>query len=95
MPPVDTLRCVGDYWDWRQAIPNGGPVCVAVRAEDTLGNVGVSPPLRVCLQRSSGGYDCAGDPTFRLHDCASGTYNGASVTCQLPATFQPGFQPLD
>lgn len=45
--------CTGDYWELSQ-IANPGWICVAARAEDKVGNVGVSEPLRLCY----GGNPC-------------------------------------
>jgi hypothetical protein len=39
--------CTGDYWELSQ-IANSGWICVAASAEDKVGNVGVSEPLRLC-----------------------------------------------
>jgi hypothetical protein len=41
--------CSGDQWSISPLTTNDGWVCLAGRAKDTVGNVGVSPPLRVCL----------------------------------------------
>jgi hypothetical protein len=38
--------CAGNYWDAGDF--HEGWVCVVARAEDNIGNVGVSPPIRVC-----------------------------------------------
>jgi len=88
LAPANTVSCVGDSWDWRSQFPLGGPVCVVARAEDTLGNVGVSVPLRVCLQATGpGAFDCAANLSWQNHDCLAGTYGGASVTCDPPPDY--------
>jgi len=90
---VDTNNCVGRAWDWGVDYPRGGPVCVVARAEDTLGNVGVSVPLRVCLQRSSGSgiYDCNANLAWQNHNCLAGTYRGQTVSCTSPPDFGAGY----
>ncbi len=93
---VDSLNCAGRAWDWRQEVPNGGPVCAAVRASDALGNVGVSPALRLCLQRTAGTpYDCSANNQWRTHNCMSGTYMGQTVTCTPPPDFEAGLVRAD
>ena len=52
--------CHGDAWNFRTQISEGW-ACVAVRAEDTIGNVGVSAPLRVCFEHSDPNA-CPGNP---------------------------------
>ncbi len=47
-PPIAAMTCVGDAWDFQTNISEGW-ACVAARAEDNLGNVGVSPPVRACF----------------------------------------------
>lgn len=41
-------ECGGRAWTPAQVLGVTGWVCLAARVEDTIGNVGVSPPLRVC-----------------------------------------------
>ena len=53
---LDVL-CTGKEWDVATAIsmatedgkPRLGWVCLAARAVDRVGNPGISPPLRICL----------------------------------------------
>lgn len=40
-------ECTGEYWELL-GIANPGWICIAGRAEDTIGNIGVSEPLRLC-----------------------------------------------
>ncbi len=58
LPPVGTAQtsCVGLQFDSNN-VPEG-PACVAVRAVDNAGNVGISPPLRVCVCHGDAG-SCA------------------------------------
>jgi hypothetical protein len=54
--------CTGDRWELAP-FARGGWMCLAVRAEDGAGNVGISRPLRVCLDAPDGGAtpECQGD----------------------------------
>lgn len=55
--------CRGGFWNVLNANDNvGGWVCLAVRAEDNVGNIGVSPPLRACLN-DEGCVDLAEPPS--------------------------------
>lgn len=66
--------CNGNSW----AVPFGGHegwVCIAARVEDTIGNVGVSRPLRVCYDDPSTAFmpDCspqAGEAVTCTQDCS-------------------------
>jgi len=40
-------ECTGEYWELL-TIANEGWLCIAARAKDAVGNIGVSRPLRVC-----------------------------------------------
>ncbi|MBW2463525.1 MAG: hypothetical protein JRH11_17880, partial [Deltaproteobacteria bacterium] len=55
--PVTASTCVGDAWDFQASITEGS-ACVAARAVDNLGNVGVSPPLRACFTDGVGVAPC-------------------------------------
>jgi hypothetical protein len=90
---VDVNNCVGRAWDWVLQVPKGGPVCVVAQAQDLLGNIGVSVPLRVCLQRSSvsGVYDCSANFSWQNQDCLAGTYMGQTVSCTPPPGFAEGY----
>jgi hypothetical protein len=61
------LKCEGIQFDARQ-LPDGW-MCVAVAARDKLGNLGVSKPLRVCLDKQSTGVTaCNSTPTLECSD---------------------------
>jgi hypothetical protein len=71
--------CNGNSW----AVPFGnheGWICVAARVEDTIGNVGISRPLRVC-------YDDPG--TAFTPDCSPDAGKGISCadSCAPPKDF--------
>jgi len=54
-PSSSSIVCTGKKWDVASAISAAegagklGWVCIAARALDNVGNPGISPPLRVCL----------------------------------------------
>ena len=51
-PPITGATCHGDSWDFQTSIDDGW-ACVAVRARDRVGNVGVSPVQRNCFVSSA------------------------------------------
>lgn len=48
-PLPNTSDCTGQAWEYESLVDQDGFVCFAARATDTLGNVGVSPPVRMCV----------------------------------------------
>lgn len=70
--PNDPLSptCTGGQWDVATAttpagttMPRLGWICVAARAVDNVGNVGISAPLRICLDDGTmGAARCSGTP---------------------------------
>jgi hypothetical protein len=48
-----TLACAGETWQLGQALGEGW-ICLAGRIKDKVGNVGVSAPLRVCVDKAGG-----------------------------------------
>jgi len=64
---------LGNSFD--SVVLSDGPACVAVTADDAIGNVGVSKPLRVCIDNGAVG-GCAG---WSPPDC-TGTIVGSTVT---------------
>lgn len=84
-PPILPVTCHGDAWDFQSSIAEGW-ACVAVRARDQVGNIGVSPVLRNCFVSSAMSTACNGVPV--------GSYmpNNASVPsctdgCMPPPDF--------
>ena len=74
-----TGACNGDTWDISQIVPGGeGWVCLAARAKDTIGNIGVSRPIRVCID------DLQGTP---LCDPAVDTPPSCTDGCVPPPDF--------
>ena len=51
-PSPGTQVCTGSAWDVTSLVAaarKDGFVCFAARAVDVVGNIGVSPPIRVCV----------------------------------------------
>jgi hypothetical protein len=76
--------CTGKRWDLAAAIskadgmPKLGWVCIAARAMDNVGNIGVSAPLRVCLADENHLDQCNNTPP---PSCTDG--------CTAPPHFNP------
>jgi hypothetical protein len=51
--PIGGAACTGADWELGALVPEDyeGWICLAARAKDNAGNVGVSRPLRLCLDR--------------------------------------------
>ncbi|MDH5673661.1 MAG: hypothetical protein OEZ06_16010 [Myxococcales bacterium] len=71
------IACTGKTWDLLNHVPEGW-ACLAARGEDAIGNVGVSPPLRVCIddgidQQGTGVKPCdpLTDPIPKCAECTS------------------------
>jgi len=47
--PITSVACTGQQWEIGQYIPTEGWVCLAARAEDNVGNVGISAPMALCF----------------------------------------------
>ncbi len=91
IPPFGEYSCLGNAFDSSATNISDGWACLALRATDGLGNVGISAPLRVCFDHdgdqvecpawgtvtSSGLPDCTG-----VYDSVTNTTN-ASVGCAL------------
>jgi hypothetical protein len=84
---VDPAECTGQNWSLPDSgLPNGW-VCIAVLAKDKVGNLGISPPLRVCLNSNLNGKvqpDCA-----IFGSTASMTPPSCTDGCTPPGHFIP------
>jgi len=80
IPPATDIQCMGNAFDSVGTNIGDGWTCLAVRAVDVVGNVGVSAPLRVCIDYDASGGDCTGP----MPDC-TGTYDPVTDTVD-PAT---------
>jgi hypothetical protein len=64
IPPIvgDGLSCVGRQVDTLASSVNDGWICLAVAAADKLGNMQVSRPIRVCVDKDGKGGECSSPP---------------------------------
>jgi hypothetical protein len=66
--PIEGLTCTGDSWEYYSRVSDGW-VCLAALAKDTVGNQGVSPPLRLCFDDGvDPPPDCSGPPPSCIID---------------------------
>jgi hypothetical protein len=66
---ASTGECTGEYWEL-VGVADPGWICVAARAVDTKGNVGVSEPVRLCYgENPNMTPDCSGMP---MPSCTDG-----------------------
>jgi hypothetical protein len=67
-------ECTGVAWEFTSKVDTDGWVCFAARAADNVGNVGVSRPLRVCVDDPSipGTPPCANSSTTPPPSCTDG-----------------------
>lgn len=92
IPPVrsNDTDCIGFQLDSLNRLPEGA-TCVVVRARDRAGNVNVTPPLRICLNRGNGMCNA-----FMPTNC-TGTYTKATGTTSAvpctPRVIQRGMSP--
>ncbi len=95
LEPVDSssqIFCTGQQFDARaNAIPEGW-VCAAVRAKDNLGNIGISPPLPICIDYTLDGQpsECsqAPDPNICLGTQDPQTLEVTNTPCHFDAEHQ-------
>jgi hypothetical protein len=94
--PVTEDQCWGFAFDSVAANISDGFACLAVRAEDNLGNKGISPPLRLCFDALGQGTACP-EPIGAINpgplpDC-TGVYDrltdsvDATASCEPPESF--------
>ena len=72
-----TGPCEGQTWEVGNIVGEGW-ACLAVRASDNIGNVGISPPLRVCFNDGIG----------PAPDCLAGLSDPNIPTCLKNCTIQ-------
>jgi hypothetical protein len=51
----DGLECTGVAWEFAGKLVHNGWACFAARAVDNAGNVGISRPLRICVDNPAFG----------------------------------------
>ena len=76
LEPIDAFTCGGAPLDAVGLGLTEGPACAVVRASDAVGNVSISAPVRVCVDKDGDEPGCA-PPT--LEECAD--------SCTVPAQF--------
>ena len=102
IPPVEQneTQCWGNAFDQLGTNLNDGWACLAIEAEDNLGNVGISPAMRLCFDADNNLSDgCNNLGAGDAFHC-SGIYNPATDTvdantpCIAPLSFRdfPGLQ---
>jgi hypothetical protein len=73
VPDLTPDRCTGYGWEIGAVVKEitEGWICVAAQASDNNGNVGISPPLRLCYDNGEDPpADCSGPPpSCRVNDC--------------------------
>jgi len=92
LTPVDGDRCMGNAFDALANQVSDGWACLVVRAEDQLGNVGVSKILPVCIDTDSNTSDCAGTNNGDGTITPPGTVCPSSCVAQTDFTDIPGRQ---
>ncbi len=93
LPLVDTsdaLYCTGHQFDNLAANIPEGWVCVAARAVDNAGNIGVSAPLRLCVDYTLDGSPSTCSNPADMPDC-TGTWDPITQTVDssTPCAFDP------
>lgn len=92
IPPVvagDVLQCVGRQFDSLGSSIKDGWICMAVAVSDKLGNMQVSRPLRVCVDKDGQGGECSG--TAPMPNC-TGTATNVSGTVPMVDPTKPCMQ---
>ena len=79
IPPINTDQCLGNAFDALATNISEGWACVAVRVEDLLGNKGISPPMRLCIDHNGDGRDESNNSLHTVHGCGEGQISPASV----------------
>ncbi|HEY4159233.1 MAG TPA: hypothetical protein VGM29_14090, partial [Polyangiaceae bacterium] len=69
------LECTGGQWELPTTGAKDGWICLAAFAADKVGNKGVSPPLRVCMDNSQ---------TATVPNCAAATAPSCVKNCTPP-----------
>jgi len=80
---MDGFQDLGQLFDTIQL--QEGPGCMAVESEDGVGNLGVSPPLRFCVNNDPAINECAGFNAGTAPDC-TGTLVGGVVDPGIPCS---------
>ncbi|HEY3351970.1 MAG TPA: hypothetical protein VGQ83_01855 [Polyangia bacterium] len=88
IPPITagSPLCEGDHFDAATGIPDGW-FCAAVVAYDRVGNIGVSKPLHVCLNRDWIRKDLSACATPPTKSCVVDPDPAYGNACEIPAPF--------
>lgn len=78
--PRAGVTCTGISWEIASWVGREGWVCLAARAEDQVGNVGVSRPLRLCIDDE--------DSSNGTPNCAPAGAPSCTDGCVLPPVFE-------
>ena len=82
--PEKEVACVGSKYE----SPKTGWICLAVRANDAVGNEGLSEPIRVCVYDSNDPSKCPGNPGDVLaSDAELPAGLSCTDTCTMPDHF--------
>ncbi|HKE17571.1 MAG TPA: hypothetical protein VKB80_22000 [Kofleriaceae bacterium] len=79
VPPADAPWCVGNAFDAPATNIADGWACVAAVAPDALGNLGLSPPLRICIDHDGDGTDGVGGGGTSLASLGCGDNSGEAA----------------
>lgn len=95
IPPAEDPQCTGNAFDAPASNVADGWACAVAFASDTLGNVGLSPPLRFCVDHDGDGLDDGGTPLTSLgcpaafgNTAPPGSRPSCTDGCSLPLTFR-------
>jgi hypothetical protein len=80
--PLTSVDCTGTFWELAGLAPGRqGWMCLAARALDSVGNVGVSPPLRICYDNPNvaGAPDCTTPAPSCTDGCSAPAFTSRIV----------------
>jgi len=71
-PTPNSLECTGVAWEFGGKLDADGWVCFATRAVDNVGNVGVSRPIRICVDDDRAGTPACATQSMEPPSCTDG-----------------------
>jgi hypothetical protein len=71
-PTPNSLECTGVAWEFGGKLDADGWVCFATRAVDNAGNVGVSRPIRICVDDARAGTPACATQSLEPPSCTDG-----------------------
>ena len=86
---ADGLQCVGRQFDALGNFVQDGWICIAVAVPDALGNMQVSSPLRVCLDKDGQGDECGASRPPPPNCTGTQTASKPSVVVDVNTPCQP------